>query len=99
VDTEAISLQASDVSGQHIVQVHGVPLDATVGELTRSLIAKMELPPNDASGGPVNYQLRLDRDGRHLHAGETVGDLGLQPNDKVRLLPQISAGMRSVGTT
>ncbi len=97
MNTPGISLQASDVSGQHIVQMHDVPLDSTVGELTRSLLAKMELPPNDAGGGPVNYQLRLDRDGRHLHAGEMVGDLGLQPNDRVRLLPRISAGMHSVG--
>jgi len=81
------------------MQMSGIPPDATVGELTRSLLARMELPPNDASGGPVNYQLRLDRDGRHLHAGETVGDLGLQPNDKVRLLPQITAGMPPSATT
>lgn len=99
MDLNGISLQASDVSGQRVVQMSDIPPDATVGELTRSLLAKMELPPNDASGGPVNYQLRLDRDGRHLHAGETVGDLGLQPNDRVRLLPQISAGMQPAGTT
>ena len=67
MSTQGSSLQASDVSGQRVVRMHDVPLDSTVGELTRSLLAKMELPPNDAGGGPVNYQLRLDRDGRHLH--------------------------------
>lgn len=86
--TPSISINASDVSGQHMMRVHDVPLDSTIGELTRSLLARMDLPQNDT----VNYQLRLDRDGSQLHASATVGDLDLQPDDTVRLLPNIAAG-------
>jgi len=80
-----ISLQASDVSGQKIVNVPSVPPDATIGELTRGLLSKMQLPEN------VPYQVRLEREGRHLHASERVSD-ALQTGDRVVLQPSIDAG-------
>lgn len=80
-----ISLQASDVSGQKIVTVPSIPLDATVGELTRGLLAKMQLPDN------IPYQVRLERQQRHLHASERVAD-ALETGDKVVLQPSIDAG-------
>lgn len=85
-----VSLQASDASGQRVVRVRDVPIDATIGELTRTLLSKMELPQNKG-GDPLTYQVRLDREGRYLHAGESVGE-SLQENDHVRLLPHITAG-------
>ena len=39
----------------------------------------------------ITYQARLDRDGRHLHSSEVVGD-ALMPNDRVVLQPEINAG-------
>jgi len=80
-----ISVQASDVSGQKIVNVPNIPLDATVGELTRGLLAKMNLTES------VPYQLRLERQQRHLHASERVAD-ALETGDKVVLHPSIDAG-------
>ncbi len=82
-----ISLQASDVSGQKIVNVPSIPPDATIGELTRGLLSKMRLPEN------IPYQLHLERDGRHLHASERVSD-ALQTGDRVVLQPSIDAGGR-----
>lgn len=90
MDVSGMSLQASDVSGQRVVRVHDIPMDATVGELTRTLLSKMELPQN-TGGDPQTYQVRLDREGRYLHAGESVGEV-LQENDHIRLLPHITAG-------
>lgn len=80
-----IALQASDVSGQKIVTVPSIPLDATIGELTRGLLAKMQLPED------IPYQLRLERQQRHLHASERVAD-ALETGDKVVLQPSIDAG-------
>ena len=80
-----ISLQASDVSGQKIVNVPNIPPDATVAELTRALLAKMQLAES------VPYQLRLERQQRHLHASERVAD-ALETGDKVVLQPSIDAG-------
>ena len=80
-----ISLQAMDVSGQKIVNIPSVPLEATIGELTRELLSKMQLAES------VPYQLRLERQQRHLHASERVAD-ALETGDRVVLQPSIDAG-------
>ena len=89
-DCDRIEIQASDVSGQKLANVKNVPTDSTVGELVQEPLAQMELPSN-AAGQPVTYHARLDREGRHLHATETVGE-SLQPNDRIVLQPDIDAG-------
>jgi hypothetical protein len=43
------------------------------------------------SGRPLTYHARLEREGRHLHASERVGD-AVQNGDKVVLQPNIDAG-------
>ena len=68
-----------------------VPADATVGELARALIVRMNLPQTDVEGHPLSYHVRLEREGRHLHPAETVGDV-LQENDQIILQPKIQAG-------
>ncbi len=80
-----ISLHASDVSGQKTVNIPSVPPDATIGELMRGLLPKMQLPDN------IPYQAHLEREGRHLHASERVSD-ALQTGDHVVLQPSIDAG-------
>jgi hypothetical protein len=87
----SIDLQASDVSGQNLANARGVPADSTVGELVQGLLAQMKLPRNDVAGRPLNYHARLDREGRHLHASEIVGD-ALQQQDRIVLQPNIDAG-------
>jgi len=86
-----IGLQVSDVSGQKLASVNQVPQDATVGELIQGLLAQMNLPQNDVGGRPLTYHARLEREGRHLHASERVGD-ALQTGDRVVLQPNIDAG-------
>ena len=87
-----VSLRARDVSGQKRVAVDGVPLDSTVGELTQALVERMALPKHDTDGRLLNYHVRLEREGRHLHASETVGNV-IAPDDDIVLQPQIMAGM------
>ena len=88
---DGISLTVSDVSRQKVFRVPKAPPDATVGELVRSLLAQMNLPEHDPNGQPLAYQARLDREGRHLHAAERVGD-ALETGDKLQLQPNIDAG-------
>jgi len=87
----AMGLQVSDVSGQKTARVDDVPVDTSVGELVQGLLSQMHLPQNDVSGRPLNYHARLEREGRHLHASELVGD-ALETGDKVILQPNIDAG-------
>jgi hypothetical protein len=86
-----IGLQVSDVSGQKVFNVGNVPADATVGELVHQLLSEMNLPQNDAGGRPLTYHARLEREGRHLHSSERIGD-ALQAGDNVVLQPNIDAG-------
>jgi len=93
VQPDAFSVQASDVSGQKTVKVAGVAPQATVGELVKGLVPKMDLPSSDADGRPLSYQVRLEREGRHLHMSEFVGEV-LEPGDQIVLQPNIMAGSR-----
>ena len=88
---EPFAIQAGDPSGQKLVTAAGIDPAATVGELVAGLVPKMGLPVSDAEDRPMSYQVRLEREGRHLHATEIVGDV-LQPGDRVALQPNIMAG-------
>ena len=82
----------SDVTGQKIFVVANAPVDGTVGELIQDMLGTMSLPPSDSAGRPLNYHARLEREGRHLHASERIGD-ALQEGDHLTLQPNIDAGL------
>ncbi len=88
---KGLNLVVSDVSGQKQASVENVQLDATVGELVQGLLAQMSLPPNDVSDRPLTYHALLERQERHLHASERIGD-ALESGDKIVLQPNIDAG-------
>ncbi len=91
-NTESLSLQVSDVSGQKVANVSEISSEGTVGELIDGLLSQMSLPVNDVAGRPLNYHARLERDGgRHLNASERIGDV-LETGDKLVLQPNIDAG-------
>jgi hypothetical protein len=52
----------------------------------------MNLPRQDTSGAPLTYHARLEREGRHLHASERIGD-ALERKDRLTLQPNIDAGL------
>jgi hypothetical protein len=90
-DSNIALLEVSDVSGQKTLEVESVPTDTTVGELIDRLLADLALTREDSNGRPLAYQARLEREGRHLHAAERVGD-ALQAGDRLVLQPNIDAG-------
>lgn len=92
VERRGISLRVRDTSRQKMARVDDVPPDASIGELVQGLLgSRMHLPRKDAEGRDLNYHAKLEREGRHLHASERVGDV-LQNEDEVVLQPQITAG-------
>jgi hypothetical protein len=86
-----LGLRVSDVTGQKTVRANAVPRSFTVSDLVQRLIRKMGLSSSDVEGRPLAYQARLDREGRHLHGTETVGD-ALREDDSIVLTPNIDAG-------
>jgi len=83
--------EISDVTGQKVLAVSGMPEDVTVSELVQGLVGKMRLPLNDASGRPLSYHARLDREGRHLQGAERVAE-AVRSGDRVVLQPNVDAG-------
>ena len=83
---------AQDATGQRQVTLKKVPAGATVLELTQRLLSRMGLVREDVTGAPLQYQARLEREGRHLGDTELVAD-ALKPDDRLTLQPRINAGI------
>ena len=86
-----MNVVAQDATGQRQVTLRQVPADATVRELVQRLLTRMGLVRDDVTGRPLQYQARLEREGRHLGDTELVAD-ALQTDDKLVLQPRIEAG-------
>jgi hypothetical protein len=89
--TAGLDIQATDVTGQNVVNINSLDREITVGEAVELLTSQMRLPRSGNGGRPLTYHARLEREGRHLHATEVVGD-ALQPHDRIMLQPTIEAG-------
>ncbi|MGA2173520.1 MAG: hypothetical protein ABSH38_00915 [Verrucomicrobiota bacterium] len=93
IDEPKLDILASDVTGQTVVNV-GIDAgdrEMSVGELLDGLVPRMKLPRLGNGGRPLTYHARLEREGRHLHATEVVGE-ALQPKDRIMIQPTIEAG-------
>ena len=92
IQRATLNITASDVSGQRRVQVREVSADSSVGELLDGLIPRL-LPGRRPNGQdePLHVEARLEREGRHLHRSERVGD-ALETDDHLVLHPAIMAG-------
>ncbi len=86
-----LSLTAKDVTGQRRFSIKNFNPNLTVSELIRSLVPKMGLNPIDVSTGPSVYRAFLEREARHLHGAELVGE-SLHEADEITLQPDIQAG-------
>ncbi len=89
-DQKTITLRVQDMSGQREFMARGVPKDASWGEIMPSILDNMSLPKNNPTG-PNVWLGHLEREGRHIHTSEIVGD-SLQDGDKVVLQPEVNAG-------
>ncbi len=91
---EPLSLHVKDVSDQKEAYLHDVPSDQTVGDLIQELLPELRLRDLDSTGRPLVWTARLEREGRHLHVSELLGD-AVQSGDEIVLQPNVEAGGRS----
>ena len=89
---ETVSIRVGDMSGQRNA-VTDLPTEASWGEALDGILGKLSLPKNPAGEEPVVWTGRLEREGRHLHASEVIGD-ALQEDDEVVIQRDIQAGSR-----
>lgn len=88
-DNETLTLHLQDASGQREFVARDVPKEASWGEILKGMVANMSLPKNP-DGGNL-WTGRLEREGRHLHTSEIVGE-ALEDGDKIVLAPEVDAG-------
>lgn len=86
-----ISVEISDLSRQKRLKKSQVDVSMSVGELIESVLGPLRLSPLDSVGRSLTYRAFRERDGRHLHAAEKIGD-AIQDNDRLTLQPNIDAG-------
>ena len=89
--TATLDILATDVTGQNVVNINSLDREMSVGELLEALVPRMKLPREGNGGRALTYHARLEREGRHLHTTEVVGE-SLQPQDRIMLQPTIEAG-------
>lgn len=89
-ESETMTLYVQDQSGQREYVARDVPCEASWGETLNSIVATMELPKNNPGGESV-WSGRLEREGRHIHTSEIVGD-ALEEGDRIVLQPEVNAG-------
>lgn len=84
-------LEVTDVTGQRLLPVDA-SVNSSVGQFIDDVaVPRMKLPRLDSGGRSLRYHALLDREGRHLHASEKLGDATV-PNDRLVLQPDIDAG-------
>jgi hypothetical protein len=92
------TFEVSDVTGQKVMAVSGLPTDATIAEVVGNMLSVMGLPASDTGGRPLTYHARSDREGRHLLGTERVAD-AVQPGDRLVLQPNVDAGASPCAST
>jgi hypothetical protein len=91
IQQSALTLTASDVSGQRKVTLRNVSLESNVGQVVDGLVPILNLNRQGRDGKDLVVEARLEREGRHLHRSELVRD-SLRHEDHLVLQPRIMAG-------
>lgn len=86
-----LNLHVTDASRQRQANPDDLAPDSTVSEFIERMVRQMRLEQSDVSGRPLVYQVLHEKEGRHLHASETLGAV-VEPGDSVVLHPEIDAG-------
>jgi proteasome lid subunit RPN8/RPN11 len=72
-----------------------LPDEVTMQRLLPALAQRMQLPLQQA-GNPVIYRLDNRRTGRRLDDEDTLRSAGVQPDDVLTLLPEVTAGAGTI---
>ncbi len=81
---ELINLVFTDWNSRKEAHLHKVSRNATVGEVLGEVVRAMELPFQSAFQAVFR--------GRALNNSETLEELGIESDEKLEVVPQVSAG-------
>jgi len=88
-----VEVEILDVSGNRSRRAE-LPDDVALNRIIVLLVEKMNLPLNSPDGQVMSYKLHHRRSGRQLLDEQTLQDASVLNGDELRLLPEITAGLR-----
>lgn len=86
-----MNLTVVDATGNKTEEV-SVPDTAPVGRIVGKLVELLRLPAVGPDGQPLSYKFHHKQSGRQINDNETLAGAGVQENDVVRLVAEITAG-------
>ena len=82
--TETFDLKVTYWEGTRRAHLDAVPRDATVGEAVSEAVRVMQLPIKSFFQALVK--------GREVNHGDTLEEIGIESDDEIQLVPDVSAG-------
>ena len=90
-----ITVEVWDATGNKKRAVE-MPDDAPLQRILAVLIERMSFPQYGPDGQLLSYKCQHRATGKQLLDTQTLADAGVQPNDVLRLLPEITAGAYAI---
>lgn len=86
-----MNLTVVDATGNKTEEV-SVPETVPAGRIVAKLVQLLQLPANGPDGQPLTYKFHHKQSGRQISDHETLADAGVNENDVLRLVAEITAG-------
>lgn len=87
----AVKVVIVDQTGSKKTPVE-LPDDVPMRRLIPALVTKMSLPVASAAGEPITYVFDHLRTGKRLKEDDTLAAVGVQADDRLKLIPEPTAG-------
>ncbi|MEA2410711.1 MAG: hypothetical protein QOC77_1272 [Thermoleophilaceae bacterium] len=86
-----MDLTVVDATGNKTEEV-SVPDTVAAGRIVGKLVDLLQLPVTGPDGQPLSYKFHHKQSGRQLDDNQTLADAGVNENDVLRLVAEITAG-------
>lgn len=86
-----MDLTVIDATGNKTEQV-SVPETVAAGRIVGRLVELLRLPAIGPDGQPLSYKFHHKQSGRQINDNETLAGAGVNENDVLRLVAEITAG-------
>ncbi|HEX8103649.1 MAG TPA: EsaB/YukD family protein [Solirubrobacteraceae bacterium] len=86
-----MDLTVVDATGNKAEEVT-VPENVAAGRIVGKLVTLLELPTVGPDGQPLSYKFHHKQTGRQVNDNESLSDAGVNNNDVLRLVAEITAG-------
>jgi WXG100 protein secretion system (Wss), protein YukD len=86
-----VDLTVIDATGNKTEEV-SVPDNVAAGRIIGRLVELLQLPTTGPDGMPLSYKFHHKQSGKQIDDNETLADAGVNENDTLRLVAEITAG-------